>query len=376
MKPFDVYHLNSITPQTAKGFMVYDQDGRAYLDFYGGHAVISIGHSHPQYVAALTAQINKIGFYSNAVQNNLQVRLAEKLGQISGYQDYRLFLCNSGAEANENAIKLASFHTRRKKVVAIRAAFHGRTSLALALTDNPSIRSVINNGIDVSFIALNKFEEINTIDYNTCAVIIEGIQGVAGIYVPDDEYLQALSNRCKEVGAQLILDEVQSGYGRTGSFFAHQHAGIRPPLITVAKGMGNGFPIAGVLIGPEFEAVKEQLGTTFGGNYLACVAGISVLDIIEEEKLMHNCKIMSEYIMDALQQIKGVVAVRGRGLMIGIELQNNAAIIRKKLLEEYRIVTGAASQKNTIRLLPPLTITKDAIITFINAFKQVLHTHE
>ncbi len=373
MKTFEVYNLFDIEIEKAKGSIVWDKNGIEYLDLYGGHAVISVGHSHPYYVQKITDQLNKIGFYSNSVKINLQDQLAEKLGRLSGYEDYQLFLCNSGAEANENALKLASFENGRKKVIAFKGAFHGRTSLAVSVTDNPAIQAPINENENIVFIDLNDFETFDKqLDENTCAVIIEGMQGVGGVKSPSVEFLQFISQKCKQVGALLILDEVQSGYGRTGQFFAHQYAGIRPDIITVAKGMGNGFPIAGVLINPEIEAKKEMLGTTFGGNYLACAAGIAVLEIIENEKLVENTLSIGTDLMDRLKELDGVKEVRGQGLMIGIELFEPCAELRKRLLTEHRIFTGASSDKNTIRILPSLAITKSEIDHFLKVFSAVL----
>lgn len=373
MNLFDVYSLYPVEPVSGKGSYVYDSEGNEYLDLYGGHAVISIGHAHPEYVKAVSNQVAALGFYSNSVENSLQKRLAEKLGKISGYEDFSLFLCNSGAEANENAVKLASFHTGKKRVLAFRQAFHGRTSGAVALTDNPKIVAPFNQTENVTFVPLNDIDavrkELASGEY--AAVLIEGIQGVAGIRMPSDEFLRQLREETKRHGVVLILDEVQSGYGRTGKFFTHQYSGIKPDLITVAKGMGNGFPIGGVLISPDFEATKGMLGTTFGGNHLACAAATAVLDVIEKENLVENAANVGEKAIEKLRKAGGIVKeVRGRGLMIGIEIEGNAPEIRKKLLFEHNIFTGGAGQ-TTIRLLPSLAATDEHIDRFIEALHKV-----
>lgn len=373
MRPFDVYPLLPIEPVKAQGCRVWDKNGDCYLDFYGGHAVISVGHTHPHYVARLKNQLDQIAFYSNAVQNKLQEELAEKLGVISGYPDYALFLCNSGAEANENALKLASFHNGRTRVIAFGASFHGRTSAAVAATDDSSIQAPLNRLQEVVFLPLNDEAAAEAaIGDDTCAVIIEGIQGVGGIQEPTEKFLRKLRDLCSRKGALLILDEVQSGYGRSGKFFAHQHAGINPDLITVAKGMGNGFPIGGVLIAPSFQAKHGLLGTTFGGNHLACAAGLAVLEIMENESLIKKAEITGNALMRALQKNSGVRAVRGKGLMIGIETELPAAEVRKQLLEKHRIFTGSSGDKKTIRLLPPLTIGENEINEFLEALETVL----
>lgn len=367
MKLFDVYSLWPIEPVKAKGCKVWDKEGTEYLDLYGGHAVISIGHTHPHYVEAIQEQISKIGFYSNSVENSLQTELAEKLGNLSEYPDYTLFLANSGAEANENALKLASFHTDKKRIIAFNEAFHGRTSGAVAITDNPSVQAPFNKGHEVTFLPLNDIDavvaEIEKGD--VAAVIIEGIQGVAGIFLPTDDFLQKLSTACKDNNVVLILDEIQSGYGRTGKFFAHQYAGIKPDIITMAKGMGNGFPIGGLLISPEFEAKKGLLGTTFGGNHLACAAAIAVLDVMKDENLIDNAKILGDYLTEQLSNHKCVKEIRGRGLMLGIDLQPEYADVRNKLLFESHIFTGGA-KNNVMRLLPPLSISKSEIDLFLD----------
>jgi acetylornithine aminotransferase len=373
MKPFEVYTLFDIEISKALGSTLWDIEGNSYIDLYGGHAVISIGHSHAHYVAALTAQLQNIGFYSNSIKIGLQNALAEKLGKLTDYTDYQLFLCNSGAEANENALKLASFHNGRKKIIAFTGSFHGRTSLAVAATDNPSIVAPINENNNVVFLPLNDMDAVEKgIDELTCAVIIEGIQGVSGVRLPDVEFLEKVSSLCRHKGAILILDEVQSGYGRTGKFFAHQHAGITPDIITVAKGMGNGFPVGGVLISPAIQAKKEMLGTTFGGSYLACTAAIAVLEVIEKENLMENARIMGSYLQEKLKGIPGIKEIRGQGLMVGIELEEPCAPIRHEMLYQHFIFTGSASNKNTIRILPSLAITKREIDVFIEAFQNTL----
>lgn len=374
MKTFDVYPLFDVEPVKASGAYIWDKKGDKYLDFYGGHAVISVGHSHPTYVEKLSLQLNAIGFYSNSVKIPLQEELAKKIGELSGYDEYSLFLCNSGAEANENALKLASFHNQRKKIIAFRGSFHGRTSAAVAATDDPGISAPVNSNENIIFLPFNDeaaFEQAIASN-EVCAVIIEGIQGVGGIRVPGAVFLRKLSAFCEASGALLILDEVQSGYGRSGKFFAHQHAGIFPDLITVAKGMGNGFPVAGVLISPRFKAKHGMLGTTFGGNHLACAAAIAVLDIIREENLISNARTIGSYLIDQIKIIKGVQGVRGLGLMIGVELESPCASVRKRLLDEHRIFTGSSSDKNTIRILPPLNIGKQEADIFLEAFSKAM----
>lgn len=372
MKLFDVYPLFDINPVKAEGSWLWDEKGTKYLDLYGGHAVISIGHSHPHYVKRLTDQLNKIGFYSNSVQNKLQEEFAEKLGKVSGYETHQLFLCNSGAEANENALKLASFATGRKKVIAFKKAFHGRTSGAVAATDNPKIVAPFNSNHEIVFVPLNDEAALtNALDSNVAAVIIEGIQGVGGIQLPDDSFLQFLGRKCKENGSLLILDEIQSGYGRTGKFFAHQYTGITPHLITTAKGMGNGFPIGGLLIHPDLKPWHGMLGTTFGGNYLAAVAGMAVLEVMEKENLIANAEKIGTYWMEKISSLPKISAVRGRGLMIGIDLPESLKSVRNDLLFKHRIFTGEA-KPNTIRLLPSLAINKEEADIFLNALKQEL----
>lgn len=372
MKLFDVYPLFDITPVKAQGSWLWDSKGEKYLDLYGGHAVICIGHSHPHYVSRLTEQLNKIAFYSNSVQNDLQVEFADKLGKISGYPDYQLFLCNSGAEANENALKLASFVTGRKKVIAFKKAFHGRTSGAVAATDNPKIVAPFNANHDIVFVPLNDEQALSqALTKDVAAVIIEGIQGVGGIQVPEDSFLQFLTKKCTENGSLLILDEIQSGYGRTGKFFAHQYAGIKPHLITTAKGMGNGFPIGGLFIHPDIKPWSGMLGTTFGGNYLASIAGLAVLEVLEKEDLVRNADAIGNYLMDGLKQLSKITGLRGRGLMIGIDLPESLKNVRNDLLHKHHIFTGEA-KPNTIRLLPSLAMKKEEADIFLSALKQEL----
>ncbi|MDD4991748.1 MAG: aminotransferase class III-fold pyridoxal phosphate-dependent enzyme [Paludibacter sp.] len=373
MNLFDVYPLFNIEIAKGIGCRTYDNHGIEYLDLYGGHAVISIGHSHPYYVQKMTQQLEKMVFYSNSVINKLQVELAEKLGKMSGYEDYSLFLVNSGAEANENALKLASFHNGRTKVIAFEKSFHGRTSASVRVTNNPKIVAPINEGFDVEFYALNDIDAVRKSLENkdVCAVIIEGIQGIGGIKIPDAGFLQELSAACKANGTILILDEIQSGYGRSGKFFAHQYAGIRPDLITVAKGMGNGFPIGGVLISPLFEASHGMLGTTFGGSHLACTAGIAVLDVMKVEHLTENAEKIGDYLIAELKQIPQIKEVRGLGLMIGIEFEQPIKEIRSQLLFDKKIFTGVTGT-NTIRLLPPLCLSKSDADSFLKSFKEVI----
>ena len=373
MTLFNVYSLYPVEPVRGKGCFVYNAAGTESLELYGGHAVISIGHAQPDYVKAISEQAARLGFYSNSVENSLQTALAEKLGRASGYGDYSLFLCNSGAEANENALKLASFQTGRAKVLAFSKAFHGRTSGAVAATDNPSIRSPFNGTPNVEFTPLNDLEaaraKLATREFD--AVIIEGIQGVSGIHCPTDEFLRGLRAAATETGTQLVLDEIQSGYGRTGRFFAHQWAGIRPDLITMAKGMGNGFPIGGVLIAPHFEARPGLLGTTFGGSHLACAAAIAVLDVMEREKLVENAADTGEYLLGELRKADGPKEIRGRGLMIGIEIDGSGAEFRKKLLFGKHVFTGGAGA-STVRLLPALCLTRELADRFLDAFDATL----
>ena len=369
MKNFEVYQQWNVEPVRGLGCKLWDKNGEEYLDLYGGHAVISIGHAHPHYVAAITAQLQRLSFYSNAAPSGLRDRLAEKLGAMSGYPHYSLFLCNSGAEANENAIKLASFHAGKKKLIAFKGAFHGRTSGAVAATDNPSIIAPYNASPNVVFLPLNDSASVEKAlaGGDVAGVIIEGIQGVAGIVLPSDDFLRDLRKLCSQYGAALILDEVQSGYGRTGKFFAHQHAAIVPDLITVAKGMGNGFPVGGVLVAPHIEPVKGMLGTTFGGNHLACVAACAVLEVMEKENLISRAAALGEYVMRHLKNTAVIREVRGRGLMIGVELLPEHAALRVEMVSAHKIFTGSAGT-HVIRLLPPLTVTEQELQRFVQVF--------
>ena len=374
MNLFDVYPLYNITPVKAVDCTITDENGVEYLDLYSGHGVISIGHTQPHYVAKLKEQLDNIGFYSNAIQNPLQVELAQKLGELSGYDDYSLFLCSSGAEANENALKLASFHNGKSRVIAFDNSFHGRTSAAVAVTDNKKIVAPINAQQVVTFLPLNQIDLVETElqKGDVCTVIIEGIQGVGGLDEGTTDFFQALEKLCKQYEAVLILDEVQSGYGRSGKFFAHQYHNIKADIICLAKGMGNGFPIGGILIAPHFKASYGLLGTTFGGSHLACAAGIAVLDVIKSEKLMDNVNAVSEYFMKAIQQVPEIIKVKGKGLMLGVEFDFDVSALRKKMIVEKHIFTGSANNKNLLRILPPLTITTAAIDTFIVALKESL----
>jgi len=370
MKLFDVYSLLDMEPVKAQGAYLWDKNGVEYLDFYGGHAVISIGHTHPHYVEKISEQLSKIGFYSNAVINSLQVELAEKLGELSGYDDYELFLCNSGAEANENALKLASFATGRERVLAMHGAFHGRTSLAVAISDNPAIQAPVNKTDKVSYIDLNDVEalqrELSSKEY--AAVIVEPIQGVNGIRVASDEFMQAAREACDKTGTMLICDEVQAGYGRSGRFFSHQWSGIRADIISMAKGIANGFPVGAIMISPKIAAKKGMLGTTFGGSHLACAAAIAVADVVKSESLVENARVMGEKIVEGIKGVSGVEDIRGRGLMIGIDLSVPQADFRKVLREKHHIMTGL-SGKYTLRLLPPLMIGEKEVARFVEAFR-------
>ena len=379
MQLFDVYPLFDINIVNGKGCNVWDDKGQEYLDLYGGHAVISIGHCHPHYVDMMTKQLNRLGFYSNSVVNKLQQQLAERLGKACGYDDYQLFLINSGAEANENALKLASFTNGRKRVLSAEKAFHGRTSLAVEVTNNPKIIAPINDGGHVTFLPLNDIEawEKELSKGDVCACILECIQGVGGIRMATKEFAQALQALCKQYGAVLICDEIQCGYGRSGKFFAHQWLDIRPDIITCAKGIGNGFPMGAVLISPDFNPQYGQLGTTFGGNHLACTAALAVLDVMEQEQLVENAREVGEYLLNKLQELqkneKHIVDVRGRGLMIGIELDIPHKDVRSHLLFDDHIFTGCAST-NILRLLPPLCFSKEMADTFIEKLKHILST--
>lgn len=370
MNLFQVYSLLDMEPVKAQGAYLWDKQGVEYLDFYGGHAVISIGHTHPHYVEKITDQLSKIGFYSNAVINNLQVELAEKLGPLTGYPDYELFLCNSGAEANENAVKLASFTTGRERVLAMHGAFHGRTSMAVALSDNPNIQAPVNKTANVTFINLNDVEalkaELATGEY--AAVIIEPIQGVGGIRVASDEFLKAAREQCDKMGTLLIMDEVQSGFGRSGKFFAHQWSGVQADIVSMAKGIANGFPVGAIIISPKIPAKSGMLGTTFGGSHLACAAAIAVADVIKAENLVENARVMGEKIVEAIKGTSGITDIRGRGLMIGIDLTVPQADFRKVLREKHHIMTGLTG-KYTLRLLPPLVIGDKEVERFAEAFR-------
>ena len=374
MELFDVYPLYNVTPVSAKGIVVTDEKGQEYLDFYGGHAVISIGHSHPHYVQRLKEQLDKIGFYSNAVQNPVQEALANKLGKLSGCEDYNLFLCNSGAEANENALKLASFQTGKSRVIAFKHGFHGRTSAAVAATDNEKINAPINKQQKVTILPFEDLaafkNEISKGD--VCCVIIETIQGVGGLDQPSQEFYQNIASLSKENGALLIADEVQCGYGRSGKFFAFQHYGIKPDIITVAKGMGNGFPIGGVLIHESIKASYGMLGTTFGGNHLACAAGLAILEVIEKENLIENAANLFEYFKEKAAAIPQVKRVKGMGLMLGLEFDFEVAELRKKLIHNQHMFTGGASDKHVLRVLPALNITKENLDQFFDALKKEL----
>jgi len=374
MSLFNVYPIYDITPVKALGAKVWDEKGQEYLDFYGGHGVISIGHSHPEYVKSITSQVSKIGFYSNSIQNPLQEKLAAKLAQFSGYPDYSLFLCNSGAEANENALKLASFHNKKSKIIAFKKSFHGRTSAAVAATDNPSIVAPVNAGHQVIFLELDDADalKLEVAKGGVSSIIVEGIQGVGGLDEASAEFFQLLQQLCNDNNIVLILDEIQSGYGRSGKFFAHQYHNIKSDIISVAKGMGNGFPIGGILISPKFQASHGLLGTTFGGNHLACAAALAVLKVVESENLIENVKIQSDYFRSQLAQFPQIKKVKGKGLMLGLEFDFDVADLRKKLIIENFIFTGNASQKNLLRILPPLSITTADTDQFINGLKNAL----
>ena len=373
MDLYNVYPLFDINIVKGEGCKVWDDKGTEYLDLYGGHAVISIGHAHPHYVQSIASQVQKLGFYSNSVINTLQTAVAEKLGRLSGYEDYSAFFVNSGAEANENALKLASFTNGRTRVISFKKSFHGRTSLAVEVTDNAKIIAPINNNNHTTYLPLNDIEAVRAelAKGDVAAVIIEGIQGIGGIVVPQPEFLQQLQQECTATGTILVLDEIQSGYGRSGKFFAHQWAGIRPDLITVAKGIANGFPMGALLISPKFTPIFGQLGTTFGGNHLACAAAQAVLDVIEDENLLDNVNKVGEYLMDELKKIPAIKEVRGKGLMIGIEFEDPIKEIRTKLLFEEHVFTGV-SGTNVIRLLPPLSLSMEQAQEFIARLHKVI----
>ncbi len=375
MSLFNVYPLNPIAITKALGSRVWDDKGQEYLDMYGGHAVISIGHTHPHWVKRIEDQLHAIAFYSNSVILPIQTQLADALNAVSGKKDFQLFLCNSGAEANENALKLASFHTGRKKVIAFNKSFHGRTSLAVAATDNPSIVAPVNETSNIIFLPLNDITALQTC-FNQqgdqiAAVIIEGIQGVAGIHEASDSFLQAIRKVCDDFGAVYIADSVQCGYGRTGQFFAHDHAGVNADIYSMAKGMGNGFPIGGILIAPHIQAKFGMLGTTFGGNPLACAAALAVIEVMQKDQLIENANVLGTYLINALEQIKGVKTVRGRGLMIGFEMEDDLQDIRKVLLQDMKVFTGEA-KPNVIRLLPSLSITKNDIDLFLKRLQEAI----
>ncbi|MCI2227946.1 aminotransferase class III-fold pyridoxal phosphate-dependent enzyme [Polaribacter sp. MSW13] len=374
MSLFNVYPLFDITPVKAKDVYVFDDKNTQYLDLYGGHAVISIGHSHPKYVKNISEQVAKLGFYSNSIQNPLQVELANKLEEISGCKNYDLFLCNSGAEANENALKLASFHTNKKKIIAFKNSFHGRTSAAVAATDNPKIIAPLNAQQEVEFLALGDLEHLeNSLAKNDiCAVIIEFIQGIGGLDESTSAFYKGIETLCKKYNTCFIADEVQSGFGRTGDFFAFQKHNVQPDIISIAKGMGNGFPIGGILIHPSIKASFGLLGTTFGGNHLACAASLAVLDVIEEEKLMENSTEVSKHFFKKASEIPNLKAIKGRGLMLGLEFDFPIAEIRKNLIFNHKIFTGSAKNPNLLRILPPLTIKKEHFDTFFDALKSEL----
>ena len=375
MKLFDVYPLIDVTPAKAEGSYFWDENGTEYLDLYGGHAVISIGHSHPTYVKYITEQLNNIGFYSNYVKIPIQNQVAEQLTKLSCYDDYNLFLCNSGAEANENAIKLASFHTGKKKIIYFSGAFHGRTAAAVACTDNPKIVAPVNqseNFIKLPFNDLEALENEFKTNPDIAGVIVEGIQGVGGVQIPTTEFLQKIQQLCNENNAVFIADEIQSGFGRSGKFFAHQHAGVTPDIISMAKGMGNGFPVAGILTSPKFKASYGLLGTTFGGNFLACAATKAVLDVIEEENLLQNAQEVGDYLVSLLQNQKNINEIRYQGLMIGIDLAFPCNEVRTRLVKEYKMLTGNASTPNTLRVLPALNVKKEDVKKFADALIQIL----
>lgn len=374
MPLFDVYPLYDVTPVSGKGIHVFDDKGAEYLDLYGGHAVISIGHSHPNYVKAITRQVETLGFYSNAIQNPLQVELAKRLEEISGCKGYQLFLCNSGAEANENALKLASFKTGKARVIAFENGFHGRTSAAVAVTDNANIIAPINAQQKVTILALNDIEGVKTEleKGDVCAVIVEFIQGVGGLDQGTTEFFEKVNTLCKANNTFFVSDEVQSGYGRSGKFFAFQHYNVIPDVISIAKGMGNGFPVGGVLIHPDIEAKYGMLGTTFGGNHLACAAGLAVLDTIEQEHLMDNVNAISAYFISMARTIPQIKKIKGRGLMLGLEFDFEVGDLRKKLIYEHHIFTGGASNKKLLRILPPLSIKREHVDQFIEAIKKAL----
>ena len=378
MKLFDVYPLIDVTPAKAEGSYFWDENGTEYLDLYGGHAVISIGHSHPTYVKYITEQLNNIGFYSNYVKIPIQNQVAEQLTKLSGYNDYTIFLCNSGAEANENAIKLASFHTGKKKIIYFSGAFHGRTAAAVACTDNPKIVAPVNqseNFVKLPFNDLEALENEFKTNPDIAGVIVEGIQGVGGVQIPTTEFLHKIQQLCNENNAVFIADEIQSGFGRSGKFFAHQHSSVTPDIIAMAKGMGNGFPVAGILISPKFKASYGLLGTTFGGNFLACAATKAVLEVIEEENLLQNAQEVGDYLVSLLQNQNNIKEIRYQGLMIGIDLAFPCNEVRTRLVKEYKMLTGNASTPNTLRVLPALNVKKEDVKKFADALIQILNEY-
>ena len=378
MKLFDVYPLIDVTPAKAEGSYFWDENGTEYLDLYGGHAVISIGHSHPTYVKYITEQLNNIGFYSNYVKIPIQNQVAEQLTKLSGYDDYTLFLCNSGAEANENAIKLASFHTGKKKIIYFSGAFHGRTAAAVACTDNPKIVAPVNqseNFVKLPFNDLEALENEFKTNSDIAGVIVEGIQGVGGVQIPTTAFLQKIQQLCNENNAVFIADEIQSGFGRSGKFFAHQHANVTPDIVSMAKGMGNGFPVAGILISPKFKASYGLLGTTFGGNFLACAATKAVLDVIEKENLLQNAQEVGDYLVSLLQNQKNIKEIRYQGLMMGIDLAFPCNEVRTQLVKEHKMLTGNASTPNTLRVLPALNVKKEDVKKFADALIQILQEY-
>lgn len=379
MKLFDVYPINDIIISKAKGSRVWDNNDNEYMDLYGGHAVISIGHTHPHWVNRIETQLNKIAFYSNSIKIPIQEELASKLGEVSGKKNFDLFLCNSGAEANENALKLASFHTNRKKIIAFKKGFHGRTSLAVAATDNPAIVAPVNETNNITFLPFNDADSLT--DYfkqhgnEIAAVIVEGIQGVGGINVASNEFLLTIRSLCDQYGAVYIADSVQCGYGRSGKFFSHDHAGVDADIYSMAKGMGNGFPIGGIIISPKFKAKHSMLGTTFGGNHLACAAALAVLEVIESESLMQNAEMIGNYLQDELKSITALSGTRGRGLMIGFDVPESHKNLKKDLLFKYRIFTGEA-KPNVIRLLPSLGLSLEDASIFISTLKQAIGAYQ
>ena len=379
MKLFDVYPINDITITKALGSRVWDNNGIEYMDLYGGHAVISIGHTHPHWVNRIEEQLNKIAFYSNSIKIPLQEELAEKLGEVSGKKDFELFLCNSGAEANENALKLASFHTNRKKIIAFKKAFHGRTSLAVAATDNPSIVAPVNETDNIVFLPFNDIETLtnyfNEKGNDVAAIIIEGIQGVGGINVASNDFLLAIRKLCDQYGSIYIADSVQCGYGRSGIFFSHDCAGVEADIYSMAKGMGNGFPIGGIIVSPKFKAKYSMLGTTFGGNHLACAAALAVLEVIQKESLMENASTVGDYLIHELKLIPQISGVRGRGLMIGFDVPDECKNLKKDLLFKYKIFTGEA-KPNVIRLLPSLALNMNDATTFISTLKIAITAYQ